>query len=268
MLEEQLEDTLKEANAKDNGAAVEMTAPAWVVQSASEARLRWQAAQKKALDQAAAASQASGSTSGSASGSASGPTPSKRSQEMAALTERVAKKLKEEAEEKERKAEAKQRKLFMDAAREYLRLEFGVKQKPTPNMLKEKLGKACTCKRTLGEGNHRDNCNFKPSNMRRVLATVAVHRESMESQLRSRTSLTAMQRDAALDHLYGPKPPSGSSSSGGFKGGAIISEMKRLPQGRVRRRVRRGKRRVSSPKPTQAPIGAFSGPFFEVRLVQ
>ena len=140
-------------------------------------------------------------------------------------------------------------------------------QKPTSNMLKEKLGKACTRKRTLGEGNHRPNCNFKPSNMRRVLATIAVHRESMESQLRSRTLLTAMQRDAALDHLYGPKPPSGSSSSGGFKGGAISSEMERLPQGGVRGGVRRVNRGVRSPKPTQAPIGNFSGPFFEVRLV-
>ena len=80
-------------------------------------------------------------------------------------------------------------------------------------------------------------------------------------------SLTAMQREAALDHLYGAKPPSGSSSSGGFKGGATISEMERLPQGGVRRGVRRVNRGVRSPKPTQAPIGNFSGPFFEVRLV-
>ena len=48
--------------------------------------------------------------------------------------------------------------LIREAAIEHRMLQFGKKQKPTPNTLEEKLGKACACHQTLPEGSHKEGC--------------------------------------------------------------------------------------------------------------
>ena len=56
----------------------------------------------------------------------------------------------------------------------------------------------------MPKGMHKDRCNFHPSNMRTLLRNNIANRKSMESQLRTRTSLSPQQREAALEYLFGP----------------------------------------------------------------
>ena len=54
-----------------------------------------------------------------------------------------------EMKEKVDKAAERQHELVKAAAVEFLRYKFGVKQKPAPNALQEKLTTACRCHMTL-----------------------------------------------------------------------------------------------------------------------
>ena len=78
------------------------------------------------------------------------------------------------------------------------------KQKLAPESVQEKLAKACRCSLSMPKGMHKERCNFHPSNMRALLRVNAANRTSMEAQLRTRTSLSPQQREAALEYLFGP----------------------------------------------------------------
>ena len=104
------------------------------------------------------------------------------------------------------KAEARQLELVKEAAVESLRHQFGKskKQKVAPDPVREKLSKAWRCSQTMPAGMHKDNCTFHPANMRSLLRHNATNRVSIENQLRTRTSLSLGQREAALEYLFGP----------------------------------------------------------------
>ena len=104
-------------------------------------------------------------------------------------------------------AKAKKRKLIQDTAIEYLRLELGKGHRQSQNLLNECLA----CEKTFGRC--AQICSYNPVNLAQTLARNSIERHSTEDQLRKRTSLTALQREAALTHLYGPANPSSSSSS-------------------------------------------------------
>jgi len=131
----------------------------------------------------------------------------------------AAQKLKAEAAEKECKATARHEQLLKDAAVEFLRLEFGSKQKPTATTVQEKLQKACKCHLTMAKGLHKERCSPKPQNMQYALQRNVQNRAAIEEQLRLRlrTSLAPAEREKMLLHLFGPKPSaavsSGASSS-------------------------------------------------------
>ena len=118
----------------------------------------------------------------------------------------AAQQLKDELAEKKAKAEAKHLELVKQAALVYLRQEFGKtkKQKLAPESVQEKLAKACRCSLSMPKGMHKERCNFHPSNMRALLRVNAANRTSMEAQLRTRTSLSPQQQEAALEYLFGP----------------------------------------------------------------
>jgi hypothetical protein len=122
------------------------------------------------------------------------------------ITDAAAQQLKDELAEKKAKADAKHLELVKQAALEYLRQEFGKtkKQKLAPESVQEKLAKACRCSLSMPKGMHKERCNFHPSNMRALLRVNAANRTSMEAQLRTRTSLSPQQREAALEYLFGP----------------------------------------------------------------
>ena len=85
-------------------------------------------------------------------------------------------------------------------------MEFGKKQKHTP-LLDEKLKKACRCSLSMAPGCHKESCNFHPSRMKEVLRHHATARRSVAKQF-ERTTPTPKQREAALDHLFGPESSS------------------------------------------------------------
>ena len=122
------------------------------------------------------------------------------------IAEDAAQQFKDELAEKKAKAEAKHLELVKQATVEYLRQELGKtkKQKLAPESVQEKLAKACRCSLTMPKGMHKDRCNFHPSNMRTLLRNNIANRKSMESQLRTRTSLSPQQHEAALEYLLGP----------------------------------------------------------------
>ena len=124
----------------------------------------------------------------------------------------AAQKLKAEAAEKECKATARHEQLLKDAAVEFLRLEFGSKQKPTATTVQEKLQKACKCHLTMAKGLHKERCSFKPQNVQYALQRNVQNRAAVEEQLRLRTSLAPGEREKTLLHLFGSKPPAASSS--------------------------------------------------------
>ena len=88
------------------------------------------------------------------------------------ITEAAAAKIRAEAKQKEEAAKAKQHALVQMAAMEYLRLEYGNKQKPAANALQETLGKACNCRKlqeTLANGMRKPSCNLKSDNLPSML---------------------------------------------------------------------------------------------------
>ena len=136
------------------------------------------------------------------------------------ITEAAAAKLKAEAAEKEKKVLEKQQQLARDAAVEFLRhAHGGKKEKPAPDSLQEKLRKACRCHLTHMLGLHKDKCSCRPANLHAALRQNVANRASIEQQLRTRTSLTPKQREAALDHLFGADvvlKPFGCQGGGGI----------------------------------------------------
>ena len=122
------------------------------------------------------------------------------------ITDAAAQQFKDELAEKKAKAEAKHFELVKQATVEHLRQELGKtkKQKLAPESVQEKLAKACRRSLSMPKGMHKDRCNFHPSNMRNLLRANVANRASMEAQLRTRTSLSPQQREAALEYLFGP----------------------------------------------------------------
>ena len=122
------------------------------------------------------------------------------------ITDAAAQQFKDELAERKAKAEAKHFELVKQATVEHLRQEFDKtrKQKLAPESVQEKLAKACRCSLSLPKGMHKDRCNFHPSTMRALLRANVANRASMEAQLRTRTSLSPQQREAALEYLFGP----------------------------------------------------------------
>ena len=122
------------------------------------------------------------------------------------IAEDAAQQFKDELAEKKAKAEAKHLELVKQATVEYLRQEFGKtkRQKLAPESVQEKLAKACRCSLTMPKGMHQDRCNLHPPKTRTLLRNNIANRKSMESQLRTRTSLSPQQREAALEYLFGP----------------------------------------------------------------
>ena len=70
--------------------------------------------------------------------------------------------------------------------------------------LAAKLEKACKCSKKLAPGLHEDTCSFHPQRLKEMMKRVTQDRESMLKQL-SRTSLSPLQKEAALTTLFGPK---------------------------------------------------------------
>ena len=139
---------------------------------------------------------------------------------LAEATAAVAKKLRDEAAAKrtaaaERAAEA-ERALVREAMVEFLRLQFGKKQAPKIPELMEKLKKACKCHLSFGGGFHKAKCFLHPINLKGTLTRHLQNRENIEQQLMKRISLSAPQRESALQHLFGP---SSKASGSGTRGG-------------------------------------------------
>lgn len=137
----------------------------------------------------------------------------------------AAEKIRREAKKKEDKAEGKRQEAVKEAAVEYLRMQYGTKQKPPTAALQERLRKACRCHLSMGVGTHKDKCSYGPTNLRAAMRANIANRASIERQLESRTTLTAHQRARALDHLFGPAVllTSGSASSGRGPGDELRS---------------------------------------------
>ena len=98
----------------------------------------------------------------------------KRGCDIRAIAERAVKKIRDEIKTKAAQAEPRWQEFVRQAGIEYLRLSFGSKQKPAPNALQEKLGKACRCSKSLPPGNHKVDCNFHPANLRAMMRKLAV----------------------------------------------------------------------------------------------
>ena len=122
------------------------------------------------------------------------------------ITDAAAQQFQDELAEKKAKADAKHLELVKQATVEDLRQELGKtrKQKFAPESVQEKLAKACRRSLSIPKGMHKDRCNLHPSSMRNRLRANAANRASMEAQLRTRTSLSPQQREAALGYLFGP----------------------------------------------------------------
>ena len=147
------------------------------------------------------------------------PDSDERRRKLADATANAAKKLREEAAQKsslaaQREAE-RQATLVREAAVEYLRVTFGKKQAPTPAPLQEKLKKACKCHLTKAQGMHKDTCSLHPFRLQATLRFHEQDRANVGEQLRTRTSLTPMQRESALTHLFGPSLSSAARSAQG-----------------------------------------------------
>ena len=132
---------------------------------------------------------------------------------MQKIIANAAQKLKDEAAEKKANAEARQLDLVREAARAFLRQEYGTskKQKATPTEVQEKLARACRCSLTVASGLHEDRCNLHPATMRSILPRNVENRTAVEG--------SPQQREAALQHLFGPAEVIGASSASGALAG-------------------------------------------------
>ena len=80
---------------------------------------------------------------------------------------------------------------------------------------------------------HKDTCSLGPTRLKATLEFHEQDRAKIKDQLRSRTSLSAVQVEAAVQHLYGP---SSSSSSGVLPLLALGGPWRKfLEMGRVRK---------------------------------
>ena len=89
------------------------------------------------------------------------------------------------------------------AAVEYLKAEYGKKKTAMPEAFKDELSKACSCSTSMAAGCHKETCTFYPFHLKASLCRHIEKRRTIEAQLK-KTTLTAMQRDAALDPIFGP----------------------------------------------------------------
>ena len=94
----------------------------------------------------------------------------------------MAAKLKQEAEEKEGKAEQRRLDLIKQAGIEYLKKELGKGEPPMSNAFKEKLGKACKRHGFMEQGLHKLTCKFHFMHLQSVLDRLQQDRASMEKQ--------------------------------------------------------------------------------------
>ena len=207
LLQEQLLACQADADKPSNAQQIESSAPAWAHHGASLARQQWLVHTSAQLKADAAAKALASAADPAFAAALRG----KRGFDIKAIIERAAKKIKDETKAKADQVEAKRQDLVRQAGIEYLRLSFGKKQKPAPNVLQEKLGKACKCSKSLPPGKHKEGCTFHPTNLRSK--TLAVDRAAIDKQLRERTSLTFSQRIEAVDHLFSSEQAAASSSS-------------------------------------------------------
>ena len=135
------------------------------------------------------------------------PDAQERKDHLASATAAAAKKLREEAEMRSKQAEDRAAErataLIKEAAVEYLRVQFGKKQAPTPAPLLEKLKKACRCHLVKAAGLHKDTCPLSPFRLKSTLEVHEQSRDTVKEQLRKRTSLSAAQVESAITHLFG-----------------------------------------------------------------
>ena len=108
-----------------------------------------------------------------------------------------------EARLKKAKAAAKQQDVTREAVGEHLCFEYGKKQKPAPESLKNRLAKACRCSRSLAEGRRKDTCDLRPTRLRYLMRQNVEARACIAKQLASNTTLSKAQRAAALEHIFG-----------------------------------------------------------------
>ena len=135
LLQEQLLACQADADKPSNAQQIESSAPAWAHHGASLARQQWLVHTSAQL-KADAAAKALASAADPAFAAA---LPGKRGFDIKAIIERAAKKIKDETKAKADQVEAKRQDLVRQAGIEYLRLSFGKKQKPAPNVLQEKF---------------------------------------------------------------------------------------------------------------------------------
>jgi hypothetical protein len=56
----------------------------------------------------------------------------------------------------------------------------------------------------MAAGMHKERCTFHPENLLAVLRANVANSKSIETQLRTRTTLSQQQREAALEFMFGP----------------------------------------------------------------
>jgi hypothetical protein len=126
-----------------------------------------------------------------------------RQDKIKKIAEAEAQQIKMEVRLKEAKAAAKQQDVMREAVGEHLRLEYGKKQKPAPESLKNRLAKACRCSRSLAEARRKDTCDLNPTRLRYLMRQNVEERACITKQLASNTTLSKAQQAAALEHIFG-----------------------------------------------------------------
>ena len=69
----------------------------------------------------------------------------------------------------------------------------------------------------FGGGFHKDKCSLHPINLKGTLTRHLQNRENIEQQLMKRISLSAPQRESALQHLFGPSSKASGSGTRGAR---------------------------------------------------
>jgi hypothetical protein len=131
----------------------------------------------------------------------------KRRADTENISTKAPKKLKDEAETKQKKTDeaAQKRKdaLTKQAAVEYLRRAFGDKQVAINRTLQDKLNKSCKFSQTVAPGHQQILCNFNPKWLEEMLQRSEKDRATMHKQF-IKTTTSPKQVEAALNHIYCP----------------------------------------------------------------
>ena len=151
-----------------------------------------------------------------------------RRSKLEEVVQAAAAKLPAETKEKKAKAEKKREDSLKEIAVEYLRREFGTKQKPASAALDVKLQQACRCPLTMSLGLHKERCNYRPQNLRDVVRASVQNRAAIEQQRKSHTTLTPQQISRALENRFGLEVVLLGGSSGLGSQGHLFSESARL----------------------------------------